>query len=66
MIELLDSHENSYGQGSMNAVLDLAKAGPISFRTSEKFLFTCPGTSMKKVKSISFFNKAVCTEFQRQ
>ena len=59
MIEILDSHENSYGQGCRNAMLDLAKAGPMSFRTSEKFLLTCPGTSTKKVNAILFLQSCL-------
>ena len=33
----------------------LVRPGPISFRTSSKFLFTCPGTSIKKDHAILYF-----------
>ena len=33
----------------------LVRPGPISFRTSQKLLFTCPGTSFEKVKTILYF-----------
>ena len=52
----MDGHtvRNICRQGCGNTMPVLVRPGPISFRTSLKFLFTCPGTILNKFTILYF------------